>query len=120
MAQHVIQVLQELGVTVEEVTLKRLKKAVEVVNKGRVKKYIFRPSGRVVWIVVGKKRDYWIIPKLYCSCDDFYINVISRRKSSICYHLLAQALAEKIGNYEVFNVTDEEGERLEEEWRRIQ
>ncbi|MDH5815968.1 MAG: hypothetical protein QE164_04195 [Candidatus Nezhaarchaeota archaeon] len=120
MSHHVMQILQELGVTIEEVTLKRLKKALETVNKGRVKKYIFRPSGRVIWIVVGKGRDYWVIPKLYCSCDDFYINVISRRKSPLCYHLLAQALAEKTGNYEVFNVSDEEGEKLEEEWRKIQ
>jgi hypothetical protein len=32
----------------------RSNKAREALNEGRIKKYIFEPSGRVVWIVVGK------------------------------------------------------------------
>jgi len=115
-----MQALHELGLSIDDVSLKRLKKAIEAVNKGRVKKYVFLPSGRVTWIVVGREKDYWVIPRLYCSCDDFYINVISRRSASFCYHLLAQAIAEKTGKYDVFNVSDEEGEKLEEEWRRVQ
>ncbi|MHC1601327.1 MAG: hypothetical protein ACXQTI_00430 [Candidatus Nezhaarchaeales archaeon] len=114
-----MQVLRELGISLEEVTLNRIKKAFEAVNEGRVKKYVLKPSGRVIWIVVGKRRDYWVIPKLYCSCDDFYINVISRRKRVLCYHLLAQALAEKMGKYETFSLTDDEGEKLEIEWRKV-
>jgi len=114
-----MQVLQELGISLDDVSLKRLKKAIEVVNRGRVKKYIFVPSGRVTWIVVGRRKDYWVIPRLYCSCDDFYINVISRRSTPLCYHLLAQAIAERTGRYDVFSVSDEEGEKLEEEWRKV-
>ncbi len=114
-----MDVLSELGLTLEDVTLSRLKKALEAVNDLRVKKYVLSPSGRIIWIVVGKRRDYWVIPKLYCSCDDFYINVISRRKKVLCYHLLAQAIAERVGKYEVFNITDEEGEKLEAEWRKV-
>jgi len=115
-----MQVLQELGLQTDDASLKRLKKAIEVVSKRRVKKYVFVPSGRVTWIVVGRRKDYWVIPRLYCSCDDFYINVISRRSAPLCYHLLAQAIAERTGKYDVFSVSDEEGERLEEEWRRVQ
>ena len=118
--QSIIQLLQELGLPIDDASLKRLKKAIETVNRGKVKKYVFVPSGRVTWIVVGRRRDYWVIPRLYCSCDDFYINVISKRSASLCYHLLAQAIAEKLGKYDVFNVSDEEGGRLEEEWRKVQ
>ncbi|MDI9619733.1 MAG: hypothetical protein QFX33_02805 [Candidatus Nezhaarchaeota archaeon] len=114
-----MNVLCELGLPSDEATLTRLAKAVEAVRQGRVKKYVFRPSGKTTWIVVGKKRDYWVIPRLYCSCNDFYINVISRRKSVVCYHIIAQALAEKTCSYEVFNLSDEEGRILEEEWRRV-
>jgi len=114
-----MQVLQELGISLDDVSLKRLKKAIEVVNRGRVKKYVFVPSGRVTWIVVGRRKDYWVIPRLYCSCDDFYINVISRGSAPLCYHLLAQAIAERTGRYDVFSVSDEEGEKLEEEWRKV-
>jgi predicted nucleic acid-binding Zn finger protein len=99
-----MQVLRELDLPIDGTSLKRLKKAIDAVDRG---------------IVVGRKRDYWVIPRLYCSCDDFYINVISRKSTPLCYHLLAQAIAERTGKYDVFNVSDEEGERLEEEWRRV-
>ena len=38
----------------------------------------------------------------------------------LCYHIIAQAVAEKTGKYEVFEVSDEEGVKLEEEWRRVE
>ncbi|RLF13258.1 MAG: hypothetical protein DRJ68_01640 [Thermoprotei archaeon] len=115
-----MSILSELGLTLDEECVERLEKALEAVHEGRVKKYVFKPSGRVVWIVVGKTRDYWVIPRLYCTCNDFYINVVSRRKNVLCYHIIAQAVAEKTGKYEVFEVSDEEGVKLEEEWRRVE
>ncbi|MCS7140382.1 MAG: hypothetical protein N3F04_04735 [Candidatus Nezhaarchaeota archaeon] len=114
-----MEVLRELGLSFEEVKPGRVDKALKIVNEGRVKKYVFKPSNRIVWVVVGKKRDYWVIPRLYCPCDDFYINVVSRRKKVLCYHLIAQALAERWSKYETFHLTDEEGERLELEWREV-
>jgi hypothetical protein len=41
----------------------RFTKALDAVTEGRVKKYIFHPSGRTVWIVVGRERDYLIMPE---------------------------------------------------------
>jgi len=70
----------------------RFLKAWEAVKDDRVKKYAFKPSGRVVWIVVGRKRDYLVMPAAdFCSCDDFYYNVMERR-AHLCYHLIAQKL----------------------------
>ena len=47
----------------------RFTKAWEAIKEGRVKKYIFKPSARIVWIVVGKERDYLVMPDVeYCSC----------------------------------------------------
>jgi len=102
-----------------EVKEERLRKAIEAVNQGRVKKYVFIPSGRVYWVVVGRGRDYWVIPGRYCSCDDFFINVVARSKVKECYHLKAQEIAEREGKYEEFKVEDSEGERLIEEWRSV-
>ena len=46
-------------------------KAWETVQEKRVKKYVFSPSGRIVWIVVGREREYQIMPAAgFCSCDD--------------------------------------------------
>ncbi|MDI9643768.1 MAG: hypothetical protein QFX35_00950 [Candidatus Verstraetearchaeota archaeon] len=96
----------------------RISKALEAVESGAVKKYVFKPSMRTVWIVVGKEREYQVIPKLYCQCDDFYINVVIRRKATACYHLIAQEIAESQGKYEKYNATDTDFLRLNKEWKR--
>jgi predicted nucleic acid-binding Zn finger protein len=54
-----------------------LQRLLRPLKENRVKKYTFKPSGRVVWVVVGKERDYLIMPDAeFCSCDDFYFRVI--------------------------------------------
>ncbi len=97
---------------------KKLKKAIKAVESLSVKKYIFKPSNRIVWIVVGKEREYFVIPNMYCQCNEFYINVVVRRKSKTCYHVLAQSIAEKIGKYEVYEVADGDYTRLINEWKK--
>ncbi|MCC6012876.1 MAG: hypothetical protein LM593_00695 [Candidatus Verstraetearchaeota archaeon] len=96
----------------------KLRKAIEAVNSLSVKKYIFKPSNRVVWIVVGKKREYFVIPNMYCQCNEFYINVVIRRKCKTCYHIIAQSIAEKTGKYEVYEVPDDDYARLINEWKK--
>ena len=65
----------------------RFTKAFDALKEGRVKKYTFKPSGRVVWIVVGRERDYLIMPEAeFCTCDDFYFRVLDK-KVHMCYHL---------------------------------
>ena len=58
----------------------RFTKAFETLKEGRVKKYVFKPSGRVVWIVVGKERDYLLLPEAeFCTCDDFYFRALDKQ-----------------------------------------
>jgi len=97
----------------------RLRKALEVVKEGRVKKYIFKPSLKTYWVVVGRTRDYLVLPGRYCTCDDFFINAVARLKVKSCYHLLAQEIAEREGAFEVYEVDDEEGEKLLNEWLEV-
>jgi predicted nucleic acid-binding Zn finger protein len=85
-------------------------------ESGRVKRYVFRPSGRVKWIVVGRERDYIVLPEApYCSCDDFYFRVLHRQKPT-CYHLQAQAIALSEKFYEEIEEEDGWYYRLMEEW----
>ncbi len=82
----------------------------------RVKRYIFRPSGRVRWVVVGRERDYLVLPEApYCSCDDFYFRVLHRLKPA-CYHLEAHAIAVREGIYEEIEEEDGWYYRLMDEW----
>lgn len=98
---------------------KKFQSALKGLEEGVVKKYIFEPSQRVVWIVVGKERDYQIIPEVdYCSCDDFYFKVLNG-ESTLCYHLIAQKLADCLGKYEIVNDSDELFDVLMKDWRFI-
>jgi predicted nucleic acid-binding Zn finger protein len=51
--------------------------------------------------------DYLVIDDFYCSCDDFYLNVIIRRKCASCYHLLAKVIADALDIYESVESNDE-------------
>jgi len=97
----------------------RFEKAWEALKEERVKKYIFKSSGRVVWIVVGRERDYLVMPAAdFCSCDDFYYRVMDR-KAHLCYHLIAQKMAECLGWYDKIEESDELYEVLMKEWREV-
>lgn len=94
----------------------RFTKAWKAVKEKRVKKYVFKPSNRVVWIVVGKERDYLIMPAAdFCTCDDFYFRVMDRQ-IHLCYHLIAQKLSEAFKTYDSYEETDELLEALMKEW----
>ncbi|MEM2375213.1 MAG: hypothetical protein QW502_04860 [Candidatus Bathyarchaeia archaeon] len=96
----------------------RFQRAWEAVKDNRVKKYIFKPSNRVVWIVVGRERDYIVMPDaVFCSCDDFYFHVMSR-KAQICYHLIGQRIAEALGWYDVIEESDDIYDFLMSEWKK--
>ncbi len=98
---------------------KRFENAYKAIEEGRVKKYVFNPSRRVVWIVVGRERDYQIIPESsFCTCDDFYFQVIDQ-KAILCYHLIAQTLAEALDRYETLDDSDDLYEPLMREWRAV-
>lgn len=58
---------------------------------------LFLPSGKKLWIVVGKDSEYWTDPDLgFCSCKDYYFNTLS--KGDPCYHLKSVAKAIEEGN----------------------
>ncbi len=84
-----------------------------------VKKYIFIPSNRVSWIVIGKSRDYLILSNLYCPCEDFYLNVVTRKTAKMCYHLLSKILAENLQFFEEIKVEDERYDELMKDWKQL-
>ena len=77
----------------------RFKNADTAVETGRVHRIAFQPSKRTVWLVSGKEKEYLVLSHAgFCSCEDFYFRVISREET-LCYHLLAQRLAEALDKY---------------------
>ena len=96
----------------------RFTKALEALKENRVKKYVFKPSGRIVWIVIGRERDYLIMPEAeFCTCDDFYFRVLDK-KIHLCYHLISQKIARNLGWYETLKETDKLYKTLMTEWKK--
>ena len=97
----------------------RFTKAWEALKEGRIKKYVFKPSNRIVWIVVGKERDYLVIASAdFCMCDDFYFRVLDQQ-IHLCYHLIAQKIAEALNWYDKIEEHDELYASLMDEWKKV-
>ena len=95
----------------------RFDKAWEILTENRVKLYVFWPSGRVMWIVVGRGFDYIVYDQAgYCSCDDFFHAVMDRRARA-CQHLIAQRLAQILRDYDVIEEDDGLFGALMSDWR---
>ena len=104
-----IQLIMDFG--------ERGERAWELLRENRVKRYTFKPSGRIVWIVVGRGGDHLIYPAVgYCGCDDFYFSVMEG-KALVCQHLIAQKLADKLGWFDAVEESDDFFDVLMNNWR---
>ena len=94
----------------------RFENALRLVETGMVKKYVFSPSGRVIWTVKGRKAEYQVIPDSnFCSCDDYYFRVIYRRRQ-LCYHIIAQRLADALEKYDLEKLPNSSYSKVTEKW----
>ncbi|MHA2142039.1 MAG: hypothetical protein ACXADC_03085 [Candidatus Thorarchaeota archaeon] len=97
---------------------KRFIRALRAVEEGRTIKYTFQPSGSTKWVVRGQRREYLVVPQVFCTCRSFYHSVVIDREISMCYHLLAQRIAEIRKQYKSINSTDAERRKMSAELRR--
>ncbi|MGB9894823.1 MAG: hypothetical protein ACP5IT_04910 [Thermoproteota archaeon] len=85
----------------------RAERALELVFLNRVKKYKFTPSNITLWVVVGKTNEYLVIPESrFCMCDDFLFSFF-KGEQPFCSHLIAQKIAEVLGEVEEIEESDE-------------
>jgi predicted nucleic acid-binding Zn finger protein len=97
---------QEQKQTLSKVFEKRLAQALSIVEANRITNYRFKPSGRTVWVVKGRKGEYQVMPdSMFCTCDDYYFRVMDNKKQ-LCYHLVAQQIAEALGQFVVLDFAD--------------
>jgi len=96
---------------------KRFEKAVKIAENRSVSKYTFTPSGRIVWTVKGRSGEYQIMPETnFCSCDDFYFRVMGYKRQ-VCYHIIAQKIANILKLYMEHRLKDSDYDRITEKWR---
>ena len=101
-------------------------KVLDVIKKG-ITKYTYKPSNRVIWLALGSIKnakinskdnldteyhEYLIYPKLYCSCLNFYKEVVINQSIGYCKHLITQVICEALNKYKKVELKDKEFEDL--------
>ena len=61
---------------------------------------IIKTNGKILWIAKGKELNHLVYPKIFCSCQDFYKNVVIKQKKPFCKHILAQVIVEALNDYQ--------------------
>jgi predicted nucleic acid-binding Zn finger protein len=102
------QVIDEEFITyLERIFPNKSTDVLKVLKRG-IKKYIYKPSNRIVWAAIGENQEHMIYPKLYCSCQDFYKNVVIKQKRKFCKHIIAQIISEAFNKFEAVFLKDDE------------
>ncbi len=81
-------------------------RALEALSERRVVKLRCRKNESFVelYAFCGKERSYMMIPRTFCGCKDFELNVVLRGLRGSCYHLVALELAASRGRLRIVEV----------------
>ena len=103
--------------TLEKTFGERFTNGWELANSRKVRRYEFKPSGRAVWVVQGRKSEYQVMPDIpFCYCDDYYFRVMDKKRG-LCYHIIAQQVAEALHQYAGIQKKDAQYSTVTDRWR---
>jgi len=89
----------------------------ELATTRKVRRYEFKPSERVIWAVQGRKNEYQVIPDIpFCYCDDYYFRVMDKKRG-LCYHIIAQKIADALNSFDRVPKKDSQYQTITERWR---
>jgi predicted nucleic acid-binding Zn finger protein len=89
----------------------------ELASSRKVRRYEFKPSGRIVWAVQGRKGEYQVMPDVpFCYCDDYYFRVMEKKRG-LCYHIIAQRVAETLEQFVTISKKDGQYSTVTKRWR---
>jgi len=89
----------------------------QLANSRKVRRYEFKPSGRVVWVVQGRKGQYQVMPDIpFCYCDDYYFRVMDKKRG-LCYHIIAQRISEALNQFIRISKRDAQYSTVAYRWR---
>jgi len=96
----------------------RADQAWNLLKHNKVKRYVFKPSGKTVWTVTGETDEHLIYEVVgYCHCEDFFFKFDT---GYICQHIIAQKLAERKGRFERIEMKDEDYGKFMSKWKPSQ
>jgi len=105
-AQRKQAIDEEFIIYLETIFPDKSTNVLDVLKKGIIR-YTYKPSNRIIWAAKGENQEHMVYPKLYCSCQDFYKNVVIKQKRKFCKHLLAQTISEALNKFETVTLEDD-------------
>ena len=114
--RHTHSLSEQQKQTLSKIFEKRFPPALALVEARNIASYRFKPSGRTVWIVKGRRGEYQVMPEsMFCTCDDYYFRVMDNKKQ-LCYHLVAQQIAEAMGQFSSSVLPDADYAQVSSKW----
>jgi predicted nucleic acid-binding Zn finger protein len=98
---------EEIIKLLDEALNEGAERVLESVKRG-ITIYKYQPSQREFWTAMGENREHIIYPGIFCSCNDFYKEVVINRSRSYCKHLISQVICEVLNKYEIKVVDDKQ------------
>jgi predicted nucleic acid-binding Zn finger protein len=103
--------------TLEKAFGERFTNGWQLANSRKVRRYEFKPSGRIIWTVQGRKDEYQVMSDIpFCYCDDYYFRVMDKKRG-LCYHIIAQKIAEALNKFQRISKNDAEYRTITDRWR---
>ena len=111
------EISAELRESLEKAFGDRFTNGWQLANSNKVRRYDFTPSGRVVWVVHGRTSEYQVMPDIpFCYCDDYYFRVMDKKRG-LCYHIIAQHVAEALNKFDRTSKSDSQYSTITDRWR---
>jgi len=108
---------QSSGQRLQQTFGERFANGWKLATSRKVRRYEFKPSGRVIWTVQGRKGEYQVMPDIpFCYCDDYYFRVMDRKRG-LCYHIIAQKVAEALNKFVRVSRRDSKYQTITDRWR---
>ncbi|MBY8999353.1 MAG: SWIM zinc finger family protein [Candidatus Heimdallarchaeota archaeon] len=85
--------------------------AITILNEKKLRKLIL-DENISIWEVKGRSKDYIIIEDNFCECTDFQFRVLRKGQKTLCYHLLAKILGEKLELYDSSNLSSDDYDKI--------
>lgn len=85
--------------------------AVKILKLNNLQKLVLDENINL-WGVKGRSKVYLVIENNYCECTDFQFRVLTKGQKTLCYHLLAKIIGEKLNVYTIQHITIEEYDKM--------
>ncbi|MHA1344919.1 MAG: hypothetical protein ACTSVO_08080 [Candidatus Heimdallarchaeaceae archaeon] len=85
--------------------------AIKVLKENNLKKLILDEIISI-WEIMGRSKTYIVIENNFCECTDFQFRVLRKGQKTLCYHLLAKIIGERLEIFDIRHLSTDEYDKM--------